>query len=119
VRFSGDRVALVKIAEMGKAIDVHKEDELAGYLPPAPEKVIAEADGVDSGHKAGPPTLLKTGEKAEEQHGATEGKVIIPTDSPVTPDRTTPAVPPASESGSPASASKAPVGPSSLVARTR
>ena len=33
VRFSGDRVSLVKIAAMGKAIDVHTADELAGYLP--------------------------------------------------------------------------------------
>ena len=85
VRFQGDRVSLVKIAPMGKAIDVHKEDELAGYLPPAPEKTVAEADGVDPTHKPGPPTLLKTGEKAEEQHGTTEGKVIIPKDTSDTP----------------------------------
>ena len=93
VRFSGDRVSLVKIAAMGKAIDVHSADELAGYLPPAPEKVIAEGDGVAADHAPTAPTLLKTGEKAEEQTGETQRKVIIPKQ---TPD---PAEVPASSSG--------------------
>ncbi len=82
VRFSGDRVSLVKIAAMGKAIDVHNADELAGYLPPAPEKVIAEADGVSPDHVPTAPTLLKAGEKAEEEHGETQRRVIIPKDTP-------------------------------------
>jgi hypothetical protein len=85
VRFSGDRVSLVKIAAYGKAIDVHKNDELAGYLPPAPERVIAQADGVAPDHAAQAPTLLKGGEKAEAENGTTERRVVIPKDTTATP----------------------------------
>lgn len=81
VRFVGDRVSLVKVAPYGKAIDVHKEDELAGYLPPPPEKVIANADGVGTDQAPMAPTLLKAGEKAEQETGTTQRKVQIPVDA--------------------------------------
>ena len=40
VRFQGDRVSQVKIAAMGKQMEVHKEEELAGVLPSATTKRV-------------------------------------------------------------------------------
>ncbi|ADW69240.1 hypothetical protein [Granulicella tundricola] len=79
VRFVGDRVSLVKIAEVGKPIAVHDQDELAGYLPPAPTREISLADRVGEGQKASAPTLLKPGEKTLET-GDTQRKVQVPVD---------------------------------------
>lgn len=44
VRFVGDRVSLVKVAALGKPIEIHDHDELGGYLPPAPTRTIAMGD---------------------------------------------------------------------------
>ena len=64
VRFLGDRVSQIKFAAVGKPIEIHDQDELGGYLPPAPTRVIAMGDVKDP-EKTAPPTLLKAGEKAE------------------------------------------------------
>ena len=53
VRFTGDRVSLVKVAEMGKPIEIHDKDELEGYLPPAPRREIAMGDVKPAPDKAG------------------------------------------------------------------
>src|SRR5580658_9441341 len=55
VRFVGDRVSLVKIAALGKAIEVHDEDEMAGYLPPEP--TVSVGDVAPGEGNATPPTL--------------------------------------------------------------
>ena len=44
VRFSGDRVVLLKVAAMGKPVEVHDKDEMAGYRPPKPVRVIGLGD---------------------------------------------------------------------------
>ena len=64
VRFVGDRVSLVKVAALGKPVEIHDQDELGGYLPPAPTRVVAMGDAhADDGKAAaGPPTLKLPGE---------------------------------------------------------
>ena len=82
VRFQGDRVNQVKIAAMGKPIEVHDQDELAGYLPPAPTRQIPMGDAKAANAKSSPPTLMKDGEAVELPTGQTEHKVVIPADTP-------------------------------------
>jgi hypothetical protein len=55
VRFVGDRVSMVKTAALGKPIEVRTEDEMAGYLPPAPTVAVGDVKGDDG--KVAPPTL--------------------------------------------------------------
>ena len=81
VRFQGDRVSMVKIAALGKPIEVHSDDELAGYEEPKPTVVVgdvAEPDG-----KSTPPTLKLPGEAQTPTDDPTEGttmrKVQMPT----------------------------------------
>ncbi len=64
VRFVGDRVSMVKVAALGKPVEVHDQDELGGYLPPAPTRTIAMGDAQpdDTKAAAGPPTLKLPGE---------------------------------------------------------
>ncbi len=79
VRFEGDRVSQVKVAAVGKAIELHKEEELAGILPAVPEKTVAVGDVVQTGEKAAAlPTLMKAGETQELPEGTTERKVQMP-----------------------------------------
>jgi hypothetical protein len=82
VRFLGDRVSQVKFAAMGKAVEVHDQDELGGYLPPAPTRTIAMGDVKTEADKASGPTLLKSGETAERSQGQTNRKVQLPDDTP-------------------------------------
>lgn len=65
VRFDGDRVVEVRVAALGKAIEIHDKDELAGYLDPQSTREVAYGDSKasDPDHAApAPPTLLKPGE---------------------------------------------------------
>ena len=70
VRFQGDRVAVVEIAELGKPLQVHQTDETGGYNAPVPTREIALGDAVGkpedgTAHPASSaPTLLKPGEAA-------------------------------------------------------
>ena len=98
VRFVGDRVSQVKVAAAGKAVELHKEDELAGILPAAPEKTVAVGDVVPTADKSmPPPSLMKAGETQELPTGVTERKVQIPDSKPTTP------APPSQWTASPAS----------------
>ena len=84
VRFVGDRVTQVKVAALGKAMVTRTQDEMAGYLPPAPVEVIKIADGpaqpVEGHAKAAPPTLkLPTEAATPAEHTETaERKVQFP-----------------------------------------
>jgi hypothetical protein len=83
VRFVGDRVSLVKVAALGKAIEIHDQDELAGYLPPKPAKAIEEGDAQGEA-KRGAPTLKAAGETLPDatEAGAQNGKVQYPVEKP-------------------------------------
>jgi hypothetical protein len=81
VRFVGDRVSLVKIAALGKPIEVHDQDEMAGYLPPPP--TVAVGDVAPAEGKATPPTLKlpdedKTPTDSSEQNTTVYRKVQMP-----------------------------------------
>lgn len=61
VRFNGDRVVLVKIAALGKPIEVHNQNEMGDFAPPPETREIAMGDGKPD-HAAPPPTLRAPGE---------------------------------------------------------
>lgn len=101
VRFIGDRVSMVKIAALGKAVEVRDQDEMEGYEAPA--TTVALGDVPTQGDKANPPTLKLPGEDktpTDDAAGAGPGmrKVQMPEPktAPVSdgPTEITPAPPP-------------------------
>ncbi len=68
VRFIGDRVTVVEIAELGKPIVIHDRDEMGGYNTPPNTREVALGDqqqpkqDEDSGRQA--PSLRMPGEAA-------------------------------------------------------
>ncbi len=97
VRFVGDRVSLIKVAAMGKPMEIHNQDELAGVLPSAPIKTVSVGDADPAAEKSTPPTLMKAGETQEMPSGQAQRKVQLPDDRKPTP----PATPPQQYLGSP------------------
>lgn len=59
VRFNGDRVSLVKIAALGKDIEIHDQDEMAGYEAPVPTVAVGDVTAKDG---SAPPSLRLPGE---------------------------------------------------------
>jgi hypothetical protein len=61
VRFVGDRVSMVEIAAMGKPIEIHDKDEMAGYEDPSLTHEVAlgdrTADVSQTGAAPAPPSL--------------------------------------------------------------
>jgi hypothetical protein len=57
VRFVGDRVSLIKVAALGKPIQVRDQDEMAGYEAPAPVKVVDVHEGPVTGVASAAPSL--------------------------------------------------------------
>ncbi len=80
VRFIGDRVSLVKVAKLGQPIEIHDQNELAGVLPPPPERTVAEGDSARVEGQRGPPTLSRPGEKLDvaDADAPQSGKVQYP-----------------------------------------
>jgi hypothetical protein len=62
VRFVGDRVSLVKIASLGKPMEVRSDDEMGGYV--APPTTVALGDVPAAEGKEAPPSLKLPGEKS-------------------------------------------------------
>ena len=61
VRFVGDRVSLIKVAALGKPIQIRNQDEMAGYEAPEPVKVVDVHEGpVASNGTAAPSLKLPT-----------------------------------------------------------
>jgi hypothetical protein len=91
VRFEGDKVSLIKVAEVGKSIAVRNQSEIAGFVDPGLTRTIASGDtppppgasdlDKDPGEeRAGaPPTLARPGEKIATHDGVGVGKVQMPT----------------------------------------
>ncbi len=80
VRFQGDRVALVKIAAIGKPMEIHDTNELGDLLPPLTTREIALGDaklgeGTEGSHTP-PPTLRQPGDVYVPQN--TAGRVQFP-----------------------------------------
>ena len=86
IRFTGDRVTQVKIAALGKAIEIRDKDEMASYRPAEAQHEILVGDqrnGEEKAH-AVPPTLRKDGEPVEAVPGGMN-KVQFPGDKPADP----------------------------------
>jgi hypothetical protein len=64
VRFHGDRVVLVKICALGKPVEIHDQNEMGDFAPPAPTREIAMGDKPpgEEGRSSAPPTLRQPGE---------------------------------------------------------
>jgi hypothetical protein len=60
VRFNGDHVVQVKIAALGKPIEIHDKNEMGEYGPQPETREIALGDGAPDHH--GAPTLRQPGE---------------------------------------------------------
>lgn len=98
IRFHGDRVSVVEIAELGKAIQIHRTDETGGYNSPDLTREVAMGDAVKKGEDAAPapaPTLRKPGEPLPD--AGSDHRVQFPTTShsgdkskPATPTTPTP-----------------------------
>ena len=95
VRFRGDRVILMKLAALGKPLEIHDHDELAAYRDPALTHEIPMGDTAtrrkadDDPTPAKAPSLRAPGETTDD---------TIPQAHPAkTPDQ--PAAPPASRTG--------------------
>jgi hypothetical protein len=89
VRFVGDRVTMIEIAALGKPMEIHDKDEMAGYIAPVLEHEIAMGDRKpetpdNGGTPAPPPTLRKPGEAVDMPNAP--NKVIFP-DDPKTDDK--------------------------------
>jgi hypothetical protein len=84
VRFTGDRVTLIKIAELGKPIEIRDKEELAAYLPPMPTREVAMGDvtGEEADAKKTPPTLRRPG---DPQVADGQNKVQYPVPAKVAP----------------------------------
>ncbi len=90
VRFAGDRVTMLEIAELGKPIKIHDRDEVNGYATPAPTRQIQMGDAVsdpDNKEGAQAPSLRKPGEAPVTAGGP--GRVQMPAPK----DDSTPAKP--------------------------
>lgn len=63
IRFNGDRVSLVKIAALGKPIEIHNMDQMGDFAIPGATREVALGDQQASAeHPAPPPSLRKPGE---------------------------------------------------------
>lgn len=78
IRFTGDKVSQVKIAALGKPIEVRDKDEVAALMPdqtPTHEIMVGDLKQPEEGARKAPPTLRKEGEAAPAN---AEGKVQFP-----------------------------------------
>jgi hypothetical protein len=83
VRFRGERVVRLEIAEMGKPIEVRDKNELGGATLAENTRIIASGDAQpdEEGHRPASkaPTMLKPGEGSPTPNGM--GPVVIPDSS--------------------------------------
>lgn len=93
VRFAGDRVSVIKIAAVGKPLEIHVRDEMAGYIDPGAIQptivTVANNPRHSATDKADPrqaPSLKLPNEQStpsETQAGVTEHKVQYPAEHPL------------------------------------
>jgi hypothetical protein len=82
VRFVGDHVVRIEVAVMGKPMEIHDQNEMAGYKPPTPIREINLGDtdsalGEEAAAKRSAPTLSQPGDPAVPNR---PGKVQFPDD---------------------------------------
>ena len=105
VRFKGDRVVMVKIAALGKPIEVHDKNEMGEYGPQVETREIAMGDKLpDAEHPAAAPTLREPGEKVAVSQTAVNQPNKVRYPPPSKPTTTDPSDKPASDTPAPADA---------------
>jgi hypothetical protein len=91
VRFVGDRVTMLEIAEMGKPVQIHDKDEMAGYEDPSLTHEVAlgdrQARNSGDGPAPKPPTLHQAGDPEDAPNA--QGKVQFPDDPKTTDTKST------------------------------
>ena len=92
VRFRGDRVSQLKVAEVGKPVLTRTQDEMGGYSAPPPTREILLGDRKQAGEDdnqqaAAAPTLRKPGESVPKDGS---GRVQMPASSPPAPPSASP-----------------------------
>ncbi|MDE3106036.1 MAG: hypothetical protein KGK08_12750 [Acidobacteriota bacterium] len=83
VRFVGDRVTVVEIAELGKPLEIHDKDEMGAYAeaPPTREIALGDKQSGEDAPAAAPPTLHQPGDAPETNETVnTSRKVQFPED---------------------------------------
>jgi hypothetical protein len=96
VRFDGDHVVQVRVAALGKPIEVHDKNEMGDFADPDDTRVIAMGDGpitADPDKPKAPPTLRQPGDPEPTDANAMR-KVQYPPPAKTPPP--VPATPPAS-----------------------
>ena len=95
VRFVGDRVTLVKIAVLGRQIEVHDHAEIAELAgdEPAPTRTVLLGDVKADPASSAPPRLLKDGEKPDIETDTTQRRVQYPDGKPKPADAPVPTAP--------------------------
>ncbi len=80
VRFNGDRVVLVKVAALGKPIEIHNQNEMGEFAPETPTREIAMGDAAahNPDHPAPAPSLRKPGEALPVDSTNTMDRVRYP-----------------------------------------
>jgi hypothetical protein len=84
VRFRGDRVINLEVAALGKPLEIHDKDEMAGYQDPALIHVVSMGDrngNPESEGQAAPPSLRKDGEPVPPGSGRS-ARVKLPPPQP-------------------------------------
>jgi hypothetical protein len=89
IRFTGDKVTQVKIAALGKPIELRDKDEIAALLGDQTpvqthEIMVGDLKGPDDAQRKAPPTLRKEGEPEAATPNA-QGKVLFPDAKPAVP----------------------------------
>ena len=80
VRFVGDEVSLVKIAALGRPMEIRRQNEDGQSVPHEAQKTVAVGDVPTTPENTAPPSLMKPGEAAEMDNGTTQRKVQLPDD---------------------------------------
>lgn len=92
VRFAGDHVTMLEIAELGKPIQIHDKDEMGGFTQPSPTREVKMGDVARGPEDAGaaPPSLRMPGEPEPTATNGRSGRVQLPK---ATPDPNAPVTP--------------------------
>ena len=99
VRFKGDRVTQLEIAELGKPIQIHNKDEVNGFSAPAPVRQVNLGDrapGIEDPNvatAAPAPTLRRDGEAAPTGGAGKVQMPAAPAKIPPVPDAGAPTLP--------------------------
>ena len=87
---------LVKVAALGKPLEIHDKNEMGEFAPESDKRDIALGDGLDPTHPAAPPTLREAGEKDDTVPVNSVHRVQYPP-----PAKTNPTPDPAQQTGAP------------------